>query len=382
MDYQLNELQQMLQQSAEKYIERDYDFATRQTRSTSDLGYSQQQWQQFAELGWLGLPFSEEDGGFGGGAGEIMVLMEAFGRGLVLEPYLASVVLSGQLFARLASAAQKADLLPQLIEGHCKLALAHSEPGSRYELERVQSKASANSAGYLLGGHKSVVLNGNDADYFLISARIADSTAGSGDTDAAGISLFLVPAKSPGLTVRGYRTADGLQAADLTFDQLQISKDNLLGEAGNAFDAIEWCFDQGIAALCAEALGCMEILHQTTVEYLQTRKQFDTPIGKFQSLQHAAVDMFIALSQSRSMVYLAADRADSPREQRRAALSAAKNFIGRAGRLMGQSATQLHGGVGMSDELNVSHYFKRLTTINTWLGDDHHHLAQYSDSLL
>ncbi|MBL4623513.1 MAG: acyl-CoA dehydrogenase family protein [Immundisolibacteraceae bacterium] len=378
MDYQLNELQQMLQQSAEKYIERDYDFLTRQSRAASDLGYSQQQWQQFAELGWLGLPFNEEDGGFGGGAGEIMVLMEAFGRGLVLEPYLASIVLSGQLFARLGNTEQKADLLPKLIDGSCKLALAHSEPGSRYELERVQSKADSNDASYLLSGQKSVVLNGNDADYYLISAR----TGGAGDIDAEGISLFLVAADSPGLTVRGYRTADGLQAADLTFEQLEVAESALLGEPGNAFEAIEWCFDQGIAALSAEALGCMEILHQTTVEYLQTRKQFDTPIGKFQVLQHAAVDMFIALSQSRSMVYLAADRADSARDQRRAALSAAKNFIGRAGRLMGQSATQLHGGVGMSDELNVSHYFKRLTTINTWLGDDNHHLAQYSDSLL
>ncbi len=378
MDYQLNELQQMLQQSAEKYIERDYDFLTRQSRASSELGYSQEQWQQFAELGWLGLPFSEDDGGFGGGAGEIMVLMEAFGRGLVLEPYLASIVLSGQLFARLATATQKADLLPNLIDGSSKLALAHSEPGSRYQLERVQSKASANSSGYLLSGQKSVVLNGNDADYYLISAR----TGGTTDTDAEGISLFLVAANSPGLTVRGYRTADGLQAADLNFDQLQVSNSSLLGDAGNAFEAIEWSFDQGIAALCAEALGCMEVLHQTTVEYLQTRKQFDMPIGKFQVLQHAAVDMFIELSQSRSMVYLAADRADSPRDQRRAALSATKNFIGRAGRLIGQSATQLHGGVGMSDELNVSHYFKRLTTINTWLGDHNHHLAQYSDAML
>lgn len=377
MDYQLNELQQMLQQSVEKYVERDYEFATRQQLAVTDLGYSEENWRQFAELGWLGVPFTEEQGGFGGGATELMVLFEAFGKALLLEPYLASVVLGGQLLARVGSAEQIERLLPAVIAGESKLALAHSEPESRYHLSRVACSAACQGDGFLLTGHKALVLNGQNADHLLVTAR----TSGDVD-DPQGISLFLVPAEAAGVTVRGYRTVDSLQAAEVHLDGVELSADSVLGRVGEAHADIEWVIDQGIAALCAEALGCMESLQQATVEYLQTRKQFGVAIGQFQSLQHAAVDMFIALSQSRSMVYLAANRANADRDERRAALSAAKNFIGRAGRLIGQTAVQLHGGVGMSDELDVSHYFKRLTAINTWLGDDHHHLGQYSDSLL
>lgn len=377
MDYQLNELQQMLQQSVEKYIERDYEFSTRQRLVTSQAGYSEQNWQQFAELGWLGVPFSEEQGGFGGNATELMVLFEAFGKALLLEPYLASVVLGGQLLARVGSESQVQSVLPGLIAGEVKLALAHSEPQSRYQLSRVACEAATAGAGFKISGHKSLVLNGQTADFLLVTARNSGALA-----DESGISLFLVPANAPGVAVRGYRTVDGLQAADVQLDDVALPADALLGELGGAYADIEWVTDQGIAALCAEALGCMEALQQATVEYLQTRKQFDVPIGKFQSLQHAAVDMFMALSQSRSMVYLAANKANTESVERRAALSAAKNFIGRAGRLIGQTAVQLHGGVGVSDELNVSHYFKRLTAINTWFGDDHHHLGQYSDRML
>ncbi len=377
MDYQLNELQQMLQQSVEKYVERDYEFVTRQQLAVTDLGYSEENWRQFAELGWLGVPFTEEQGGFGGGATELMVLFEAFGKALLLEPYLASVVLGGQLLARVGSAEQIERLLPAVIAGESKLTLAHSEPQSRYHLSRVACSAAAQGDGFLLTGHKALVLNGQNADHLLVTAR----TSGDVD-DPQGISLFLVPAEAAGVTVRGYRTVDSLQAAEVHLDGVELSADSVLGTVGEAHADIEWVIDQGIAALCAEALGCMESLQQATVEYLQTRKQFGVAIGQFQSLQHAAVDMFIALSQSRSMVYLAANRANADRDERRAALSAAKNFIGRAGRLIGQTAVQLHGGVGMSDELDVSHYFKRLTAINTWLGDDHHHLGQYSDSLL
>lgn len=376
MDYQLNELQQMLQQSVEKYIERDYEFATRQQLAETELGYSEQNWQQFAELGWLGVPFSEQQGGFGGGATELMVLFESFGKALLLEPYLASVVLAGQLLARVGNENQIENSLAGLIAGDLKLALAHSEPGSRYQLSRVACEATGTGTGYRLTGHKALVLNGQNADQLLVSAR----TGGAVD-EPHGISLFLLPATTPGVSIRGYRTVDALQAADIVFDQVELPADALLGSADQAFEHIEWAVDQGIAALCAEALGCMEVLHQATVEYLQTRKQFDVQIGKFQALQHAAVDMFIALSQSRSMVYLAANKAAAPLPERRAALSAAKNFIGRAGRKLGQSAVQLHGGVGVSDELNVSHYFKRLTAINTWLGDDHHHLGLYSDGM-
>ena len=377
MDYQLNELQQMLQQSVDKYVERDYEFSTRQELAVTDLGYSEENWQQFAELGWLGVPFTEEQGGFGGGATELMVLFEAFGKALLLEPYLANVVLGGQLLARAGSNQQIEQVLPTVIAGEIKLAVAHSEAQSRYQLSRVACTAVAKGGGYQLNGHKALVLNGQNADYLLITAR----TNGAVD-DSEGISLFLVPVNAAGVTVRGYRTVDALQAADVQLDGVEVSGNALLGNPGDAYADIEWVTDQGIAALCAEALGCMESLQSATLEYLQTRKQFDVAIGKFQSLQHAAVDMFMALSQSRSMVYLAANKADAEPSERRAALSAAKNFVGRAGRLIGQSAVQLHGGVGVSDELDVSHYFKRLTAINTWLGDDHHHLGQYSDIML
>jgi len=377
MDYQLNELQQMLQQSVDKYVERDYEFSTRQALAETELGYSEENWQQFAELGWLGVPFTEEQGGFGGGATELMVLFEAFGKALLLEPYLANVVLGGQLLARVGSDQQVEQVLPSVIAGEVKLALAHSEPQSRYQLSRVACTAVANGGRFQLSGHKSLVLNGQNADYLLVTAR----TNGAVD-DPQGISLFLVPANTSGVSVRGYRTVDALQAADVKFEGVELSGDAMLGPLGEAYAGVEWVTDQGIAALCAEALGCMEALQQATVEYLQTRKQFDVAIGKFQSLQHAAVDMFMALSQSRSMVYLVANKAGAEPGERRAALSAAKNFIGRAGRLIGQTAVQLHGGVGVSDELDVSHYFKRLTAINTWLGDDHHHLGQYSDMML
>ncbi len=376
MDYQLNELQQMLQQSVEKYVERDYDFATRQQLAETELGYSEENWQQFAELGWLGVPFGEQQGGFGGGATDLMVLFESFGKALLVEPFMANVVLGGQLLARSGSVQQIEQWLPAMIAGEMKLALAHSEPQSRYQLSRVACKAIQNGAVYTLSGHKALVLNGQNADQLLVTAR----SSGEID-DPQGISLFLVPVNATGVSVRGYRTVDALQAADVQFDGVEVSADHLLGSVGGAYADIEWVTDQAIAALCAEALGCMESLQQATVEYLQTRKQFDVAIGKFQSLQHAAVDMFMAMSQSRSMVYLAANKADAEPDERRAALAAAKNFIGRAGRLIGQSAVQLHGGVGISDELDVSHYFKRLTTINTWFGDDHHHLGQYSDMM-
>ena len=376
MDYQLSELQQMLQESAEKFFEREYDFSTRQQLAAAEPGYSEENWQQFAELGWLGIPFSEEQGGFGGGAVELMVLFEQFGRALLVEPYLANVVLAGQLLASLGSEQQVADLLFRLIGGELKMAFAHSEPGSRYELSRVACEATRTDSGYLLNGCKSLVLNGQHADQLLVTAR----TAG-GINDRHGMSLFLVPADRQGLTVRGYQTVDALRAADLNLQQVELPEQALVGVSGEAYGAVEWVADQAMIALCAEALGCMEALLQATVEYLQTRKQFDTPIGKFQVLQHAAVDMFMAVSQSRSMVYLAAAKAQADEAERRAAVSAAKNFIGRAGRLVGQHAVQLHGGVGISDELIVSHYFKRLSAINTWFGDDNHHLGLYSDQI-
>jgi pimeloyl-CoA dehydrogenase small subunit len=325
-------------------------------------------WNQYAELGLLGLPFEEKLGGFGGGAVETMIVMEAFGRGLVLEPYFATVILGGGLLRRAGSDALRAALVPRINAGKLKLAFAHVERQSRYDLADVATEARKDAGGYVLDGAKSVVLHGDCADKLLVTARVT-----GGRRDRNGVGLFLVDADAAGVTRRGYATQDGLRAAELTLSGVRVAADAVLGD--NALPAIEHVVDEAIAALCAEAVGTMQAMHEATLEYLKTRKQFGRPIGSFQVLQHRSVDMLVALEQARSMAMFAAVMANEadPVERRRA-IAAAKAQIGRSGKLIGQEAIQLHGGIGMTMEYKVGHHFKRMTMIDMLFGDADAHL--------
>jgi len=378
MDFNFTEEQTAVQDTLRRFIDKDYGFEQRRALAKSAEGFSRAHWRQFAELGLLALPFPEEFGGMNGSAVDTMMVMEAFGRGLVLEPYLATVILAGGLIRDAGSQAQKEDLLPAIAGGDLLIALAHCEPGTRYELNHVATVAKPDASGWKLSGAKAVVLGGGAADKLIVLAR---TKGGARDKD--GLSLFLVNRNAPGVSVRSYPTQDGARAAEIKFDGVSAGREALIGTIGAALPVIERALDYGIAALCAEAVGAMVALNEATLEYLKTRKQFGTPIGRFQALQHRMVDMVIATEQARSMATLAAVKADSadPAERRRA-VSAAKAYVGQQLRYVGQQAVQLHGAMGVVDELNVAHYFKRLTTINATFGDADHHLGLFSDMLL
>lgn len=373
MDFSFSEEQTLLADSVEKFVQNDYSFETRRAITALAAGFSEHNWQTFAELGWLGVPFPEADGGFGGRAVDTMILMEQFGKGLIVEPYLASVILAGGALKLAGSQVQKATLLSGLIDGSKQAAFAFAEPQGRFNPADLVTTATASDDGYCLNGHKCVVLNGPAADFFVVSAR----TSGA-QRDCAGISLFVVPADAEGLSRRNYPTVDAFRAAEVTFQDVALGADALLGTAGDGYPVIEQVIDEGILAVGAEAVGCMEVLYKTTVEYCKTREQFGQPIGKFQVLQHRMVDMFMEYEQSRSLMYLAAMRMDEGYDdEARKAVSAFKVQVGKSGRFVAQGAVQLHGGMGMTDELNVGHYFKRLTTIDTLFGNVDFHLKRF-----
>jgi pimeloyl-CoA dehydrogenase small subunit len=371
MDFDLTEEQRLLQESVGKLIADEYDFEKRKAYSKEPAGYSAERWAHYAELGLLGLPFPERLGGSGGTPVETMIVMEAFGRGLVLEPYLATVILGGGLLRFAGSPAQQQELVPAIAAGRLRFAFAHGERQSRYDLADVATTARTSGGGYILSGEKSVVLHGDSADRLIVSAR----TAG-GQRDAEGISLFLVDAGSEGVSIRGYPTVDGLRAAEIGFRDVKLGADALIGAKDQALPVISRVIDGAIASVAAEAVGAITAMHELTVEYLKTRRQFGVPIGSFQALQHRAVDMLVSLEQARSMAYLATMMADSEdAAERRRMISAAKVQIGRSARFVGQQAIQLHGGIGMTMEYKVSHYFKRTSMIDTLFGDADHHLA-------
>jgi len=370
MDFDLSEEQRLLQESVGKLIADEYDFEKRKAYAKEPAGYSSARWAQFAELGLLGIPFPESLGGSGGSAVETMIVMEAFGRGLVLEPYLATVVLGGGILRRAGSAAHQRELVPAVIAGKLRLALAHGERQARYDLADVATSARPAGGGWALSGRKAVVMHGDSADRLIVSAR----TAGN-QRDAGGISLFLVDAGAPGVTVEGYPTVDGLRAAEIELKDVKVGPDALVGERDRGFAIVEQAVDAGIAALAAEAVGAMAAMHEITVDYLKTRRQFGVAIGSFQALQHRAVDMLVALEQARSMAYLATMMAEeTDAAERRRAISAAKVQIGRSARFVGQQSIQLHGGIGMTMEYKIGHYFKRVSMIDTLFGDAEHHL--------
>jgi alkylation response protein AidB-like acyl-CoA dehydrogenase len=378
VDFNFTEEQIALQDSLKRFVAREYGFEKRRELVRSKEGFRADAWRQYAEFGVLALPFPEEFGGLNGTAVDTMIAMEALGPGLVLEPYLATVVLCGTLIRDFGGQSQKETLLPAIAGGELRMALAHYEPNTRYELNHVATKAKTDGKDWVLDGTKAVVLHGGVADKLIVSAR----TSGK-ERDDAGISLFVVARNADGVALRDYPTQDGNRAANVTLQGVRVGADALLGTKDRALPAIERALDYGIAALCAEAIGIVTALNAATLEYLKTRKQFGQPIGKFQALQHRMADMTIAAEQARSMMYLAAVKADAADAfERRRAISIAKAYIGQAARFIGQQAIQLHGGMGVTDELIVSHWFKRLTIINTLFGDADHHLGRFSDMLL
>lgn len=369
MDFDLSEDQRLLKDSVDRLVADQYQFEQRKKYMREPAGYSAAMWDQITEMGLLGLPFDETLGGFGGGSVETAIVMDAFGRGLVLEPYYATVVLGGGLLRRAASAATLGALAPKIAAGKLKLAFAHVERHSRYNLADVTTTARKDGGNYVINGAKSVVIHGDAADRIFLTARL------SGDRRARdGIGLFLIDPNTPGVGRRGYPTQDGLRAAEITLANVRVGADDLISD--NALPMIEHVIDEGIAALCAEAVGAMQSMQDLTLEYLKTRKQFGRPIGSFQVLQHRSVDMLVAVEQARSMAMFAAVMAaeENPIERRKA-ISAAKVQIGRSARHVGQEAIQLHGGIGMTNEYAVGHYFKRVTMIDQLYGDADVHLS-------
>jgi alkylation response protein AidB-like acyl-CoA dehydrogenase len=369
MDFSYNEIQAMLDDSVEKFIANDYDFETRQKIAASDKGYSPKVWQTFAELGWTAVPFGEEDGGFGGGPADLMVLMLRFGKGLVVEPYLANIVLAGGVLRRVASTEQKEKWLQPIVAGERQAALAYAEPQSRYDVASIRTTAVADGDSWTISGAKGVVFNGGNADLLIVSAR----TSGDRD-DTDGITLFAVPADSDGVRVRSYPTVDGQQAAEVYFDEVVVGADAVLGEPGAGFAALDAAIDDATLAVSAEAVGIMQIMTEKTVEYSKNRMQFGVPIGSFQALQHRMVDMFTDCEQSYSLLLWATMRAAQGDEDAKQAISSIKYQVGTAGRKVGQEAVQIHGGMGVSWDVDIAHYFKRLTTIDQVLGNADWHL--------
>ena len=373
MDFAFTEEQTLLRNSVSKFLADNYTFEDFKKISRSEKGWKPENWKQFAELGLLAAPFAEEYGGLGGGAVDTMVIMEEFGKALVVEPFVQTVVVGGGFVKHGGSDAQKSEWLGKIAGGETVMAFAFAEPQGRYNFADLKTTAKKNGTNYVLNGQKAVVLGGPWADTLIVTAR----TAG-GQRDANGVSVFLVDKKSKGVTSRDYPTIDGLHASEITFENVEVPGSNLIGQADNGLLLIDRVTDEAIAAHASEAVGCMKVLLDATVEYTKTRKQFGVPIGKFQVLQHRMVDMFINYEQSASITYMVTLKLDESDAERKKAASAAKVQIGKSGRFVGQQAVQLHGGMGMTDELNVGHYFKRVTMLDTLYGNVDHHLKRYA----
>ncbi len=375
MDFDLSEEQRLLKDSVEGLLGDSYDFEQRKKNSASKKGWSDEAWKKFAEQGLLGLPFTEADGGFGAGAIETMIVMEAMGKALVVEPYLATVVLGGGFLRHGGSDAQRQAHIPSIIDGSKTIAFAQLEKSSRYDLGDVTTTAKKKGSGYVINGEKFVVANGDSADTFIVTAR----TKG-GQRDRGGVGAFLVPANAKGVRAKGYPTQDGLRAANVIFEQVEVGADAALGDAENALPLVERVVDEARIALCSEAVGAMDESLKTTMEYLKTRQQFGQNIGKFQALQHRGSDMFVALEQARgiTMYGTMAVTYDDAKE-RSTAIAATKVQVGRSLKYIGQQSIQLHGGVGMTMEYKIGHYFKRLTMIESTFGDADYHLRRIAE---
>jgi len=374
MNFDFTEEQTMIKDSVSRFVRDEYDFDTRTKIVGSEEGISREFWSMFAELGWLSVPFAEEYGGFGGTVTDIAAVMEELGKGIVVEPYASTVVVFGGLMAASDNAALKSAVIPSIIDGSCMGSLASTEAQSRYEMADVATGATACDGGYKISGEKTVVANGGTANKFIVTAR----TSGE-QFDRDGVSLFLVDADAPGVEVKSYKMMDGQSAATVTFKDVVVAESQLLNAAGEGMDLIDQVMPQILMGLSAEALGIMATLNTTTVEYTKVRQQFDTPISSFQVLQHRMVDTFMACEQTKSMLYRGLCQAS---EDDSAALlktvHALKATVARYGRLVGEEAIQIHGGIGMTDELNIGHYVKRLMMINVSFGDGDYHQKKFN----
>ena len=373
MSFSFTDDQRQLADSVGRFLADKYGFEQRQKIRAGEDGWSRDVWGTFAELGWLALPIAEDHGGLGGSNVDLALMMECFGRALVVEPFVATVVLGAETVAR-ADPAKAAEILPGVAEGQTILALAHGEPTSRFDLHRVATTASPDGEGWRLDGAKAVVLHGDVADTLIVSARTAGGVA-----DRDGVSLFLVPGDAPGLTRRPYPTIDGLRGADLILEGVGVGPEALLGESGSAVDVVEAVFDRACVALSAEAVGAMAASVELTTDYLKTRTQFGKPLASFQVLQHRSVEMLSETEFARALCYRSAGVLDTATGTARSrAASAIKAEVGRAGKRVGEEAVQLHGGMGMTDEMAIGHYFKRLRLIDLTFGNAGHHLRRFA----
>lgn len=371
MDFELSEERQMLADTATRYVRDEYDIKSRHARAAMEDGFCRKTWDQLAELGLIGALLPPDVGGFGGLGEDIAVVFEALGRGIVVEPFLATGVLGASPLAIAGTDAQKA-MLEDVIAGKTLLALAHGEPEGRYTTSYVKTKAEVKGGGWVINGRKAVVVSGDSADKLVVSARVS-----GGDEDADGISLFLVDTNAAGVSRRGYGTFDGYRAAEIALDNVTVGADALIGEAGKGLPVLEETISRGIVALAAEALGAMEVCRDMTLDYLKTRQQFGRPIGKFQVLQHRMADMCLEIEQVRSALILATCTLEGGRLDRELNTAALKNMVGRVGRLVAEESIQMHGGIAMTWEYAVGHYAKRLTMIDHMLGDTDFHLERY-----
>ena len=373
MNFELSEEQKMIQQSVERFVQENYDLTNRVKISSEDPGYSQEYWTAMAELGWLGLAFSEEEGGFGGNQIDTLVLMEQFGKGLVLEPFLANIVLGGGAIKRGGSPAIKESILPNLIEGNLQVTLAYAEEQSRFDIEDVATAAREDGSNFIINGKKSMVLNAESADKIVVVTR----TSGS-QVDEDGISLFLVDSTSKGIERENFPTVDGLRASEITFTDVEVPSGNLIGEKDKGFSILQAVVNDAILALSAEAVGAMEVLYKDTVEYTQQREQFDHPLSDFQVLQHRMVDMFMEYEQCKSLLLRATMETVQDPILAQRTVHALKHLIGKSGIFVGESAVQLHGGMGVTEELRIGHFFKRLLVIDSQFGNSDFHLDKFT----
>ena len=373
MDFTFNEEQTLIQDQVDQFVQKEYDWETRQSLSNSDLGFGESNWQKFAELGWLGISVSEDSGGFGGSAIESMLIMEAFGKGLVVEPFLETMIMAGSLIDDHGSDEQKSSILEPVISGEMHLALAYAEPQSRFNLSDVVTEAKAEGENYILNGYKSVVMNGPSANKIIISARTSSS-----QLDENGITLFIVDSDSKGLSKTNYKTVDGRRASDLTIENVSVSKDNIIGNLDSGFEILDSAIDKAILAISAEAVGAMEVLYKDTVEYTQQREQFDHPLSDFQVLQHRMVDMFMEYEQCKSLLLRATMETVQDPILAQRTVHALKHLIGKSGIFVGESAVQLHGGMGVTEELRIGHFFKRLLVIDSQFGNSDFHLDKFT----
>ena len=374
MSFTFTEDQKLLSESADRFVLDDYNFETRRKIIGQDGGFDRDNWEKFAELGWLALPIAEEYGGLGGSTVDTAVLLESFGRGLVVEPYQSCIVLSAGLLQVAGNEEQKRQHLPSIAEGKTLLSFAHIEPTSRFNLCHIRTTATKQGDCFVVDGEKAIVHNAETADYFILSTRT------EGDiNDENGITLFLVPSNSSGIEMRSYPTIDGLRASEISFNSVKVDKQNVLGELNKAAESIQKVVDRACVLLCAEAAGAMDTAVKLTVDYIKNREQFGQAIGSFQVLQHRAVEMLGAKDFSRALTYRAAGAIDqSNASERMRAVSAAKVEMGRSGKLIGQEGIQLHGGMGMTDDMPIGHFFKRLTMIDAIFGNVDFHRKRFA----